>query len=1088
MNDSLVSTLPVPPGVTRERIFAPAVWLFLCGVALVLGFSRSVHYLLFHTLAELIAITVSFSIFTLAWASRQHLKNGYLIIIGAAYVTIGTVDVFHSLTFKGMNLLPGVTTNYPTQFWLTARFIEAAALMIAPLFVRRQPNFSLAAWGFAIPGAFGCVAVLLGALPETHVEGIGLTQFKVISEYVIIAMLLVGQNLLWRCRNEFTPQVFNLLSGSLLLAVATELCFVHYVGFYDFVNELGHYFRFLSVVLAYFALVVTGVRRPAEVLYRQLSQKETELQRTNTQLSASEASLNKAQAVAGVGSWHLDILNDNRLTWSDETYRLFGIPRGTPQSFETFAAAIHPDDQQRVLAAWNEALNKGATYDIEHRIVVAGNLLWVRERADILRTPTGEPIAGIGTVQDITQQKLAELAVRESEDRYRNLYKNTPAIMHSIDAEGRLLSVSELWLRTLDYSRDEVIGRKSTDFFTSESQRFAIETVLPEFFRTGFVVDIPYQMVTKNGCILDVELSAVCERDANNQIVRSLAVMADVTKRNLAEQALKDAKEYAENLVQTANAMVVQLDQAGNLKHMNRTAEKITGYTLDELRGRNWFEVIVPQDRYPQVWQEFERFVSTDGNAAEFENPILNKQGEERYVIWRNSKIIERGKAVGTLSFGLDATETKAIQDRLMLSEASLAEAQSIAQIGSWAYDLQTRTLSWSDEIYNILELDRSRTAPSGQAFLGIVHPNDRDRVVAAHRKFKDNLRPYDIAFQLLMPDGTTKYVKQHSRIVTGTAGESLRLVGTLQDVTLQTLQEMAFKESEERFRTIADYTYDWEYWQGPHNEILYISPSCKRITGYTSSEFISNPALLMGIVHPDDREMILAHKREIMDKPHGDLVYRIVSKEGEVRWIAHGCQAVFARDGSPLGRRGSNRDITALKQAEQLAQQLAYYDTLTNLPNRRMLMDRMLHALTQAKRFHRALAIMFLDLDRFKQINDTMGHDAGDKLLVEVAARLSKCVREGDTVSRTGGDEFIIVLPEISHPSDATTVAEKILEAIAMPVKIGVHTFDVSTSIGIAVYPVNGTDDAEEMMKKADRAMYAAKQAGRNCYRVFGE
>ena len=181
-------------------------------------------------------------------------------------------------------------------------------------------------------------------------------------------------------------------------------------------------------------------------------------------------------------------------------------------------------------------------------------------------------------------------------------------------------------------------------------------------------------------------------------------------------------------------------------------------------------------------------------------------------------------------------------------------------------------------------------------------------------------------------------------------------------------------------------------------------------------------------------------------------------------------------------------RQQTALREAEQLARHLALFDALTDLPNRRMLLDRLTSGLSQAKRFHRSLAVMFLDLDRFKEINDTFGHEVGDRLLKEVARRLTTCVRSGDTVSRSGGDEFVIVLPEIAHSTDAKLVAEKIIQTFGEPVRIDERLLNVTTSIGIAVYPINGSDDANELMKKADRAMYVAKKAGRNRYQIFAE
>lgn len=176
--------------------------------------------------------------------------------------------------------------------------------------------------------------------------------------------------------------------------------------------------------------------------------------------------------------------------------------------------------------------------------------------------------------------------------------------------------------------------------------------------------------------------------------------------------------------------------------------------------------------------------------------------------------------------------------------------------------------------------------------------------------------------------------------------------------------------------------------------------------------------------------------------------------------------------------------DLVDAKTAE--IRELAYRDSLTGLPNRRLLLDRLNHALAQARRHHRAMAVMFLDLDSFKQINDTLGHAAGDALLKQIAQRLITCVREGDTVARPSGDEFIIVLDEIAWAEDAARVAEKIIAACAEPVTLADQEVIITTSIGIAVHPVGGTDDVANLLKKADTAMYQAKDAGRNRYCFF--
>lgn len=693
----------------------------------------------------------------------------------------------------------------------------------------------------------------------------------------------------------------------------------------------------------------------------------------------------------------------------------------------------------------------------------------------------GDPLAA-GLPPDKANE---EEALRQSEAHFRALYRATPAMMHSIDGDGNIVDVSELWLSTLGYTSGEVIGHKSWEFLTEESRDRAIETVLPEFFHTGTCRDIPYRIVAKDGRILDVLLSATCERTPTGEIARSLAVMQDVTDSLRAKRELKAAKDYAENLIRTASVMVVELDLSGNLKQLNAAAEQVTGYRLDEIRGRQWFGTVMPRDRYPQAWTNPDRLLAS-GASNEFENPILTKAGDERYIVWRNSPVIENGTVVGTLSVGIDVTEKKAMERRLALSEALLKEAQSVAHFGSWVLDHATGELTWSDEIFRILGIDREHVGVSKDAFLSVLHPDDRADVKRAYKQSLGNHRPYEIRHRLLMPDGEIKYIHQRSETTFDHNGAPIRTLGAIQDITLTVLQEMTIQESEERFRTIADYTYDWEYWQGPQNEILYVSPSCERVSGYTPAEFVADPGLVDRIVLPEDRPLYKAHLFKTRSHPESREIFRILRKDGEIRWIAHGCRAVVSNTGEPRGRRVSNRDITDLKQAEQLAQQLAHFDTLTGLPNRRMLMDRLHRALAKAKRSRRPLAVMFLDVDRFKQINDTLGHDVGDRLLVEIGKRLAAGVRTEDTVSRSGGDEFVIVLPEIANASDATIVAGNLIRALGKSVRIDDHTLAVTASIGIAVHLANSQDDATELMKKADVAMYAAKQAGRNGYRVY--
>ena len=217
------------------------------------------------------------------------------------------------------------------------------------------------------------------------------------------------------------------------------------------------------------------------------------------------------------------------------------------------------------------------------------------------------------------------------------------------------------------------------------------------------------------------------------------------------------------------------------------------------------------------------------------------------------------------------------------------------------------------------------------------------------------------------------------------------------------------------------------------------------------------------------------------------NLIEEMLSLDGEQRkrYIEIVKTPTYAPDGSINGIQGIFWDITARKSAEEQIEYLAHHDPLTDLPNRVLLRDRFLQAQSQAARSDARVAILFLDLDHFKLVNDTLGHPIGDRLLQAVAERLRRGVRETDTISRQGGDEFVIVLPELADPESAGSIAGKLMEQMHEPVRVNGHRLNVTFSLGIALYPDDG-DDFDTLMKKADTAMYSAKEAGRNTLRFF--
>jgi diguanylate cyclase (GGDEF)-like protein/PAS domain S-box-containing protein len=291
-----------------------------------------------------------------------------------------------------------------------------------------------------------------------------------------------------------------------------------------------------------------------------------------------------------------------------------------------------------------------------------------------------------------------------------------------------------------------------------------------------------------------------------------------------------------------------------------------------------------------------------------------------------------------------------------------------------------------------------------------------------------------------------------------------------------------ALRASEERFRVLAETApCAIVVVQGSH--IRYANEATTRIYGYSFEEM--GRLDFWQLAHPESRDLVrergLAHQRGASAPPRYE--FQIVRKNGEIRWLDYSA-GMIELDGKPAVL-ATAFDVTDRKRAEEQMKNLAHHDPLTGLPNRLLFADRLTMALAQAHRQAQKLAILFLDLDRFKVINDSLGHTAGDHLLQAVAQRIARTVREGDTVARVGGDEFALLLPAIARGENAARVAEKLLEALRQPLSIDGRELFVSGSLGITIYPDDGVDP-ETLVKNADAAMYRAKDQGRDDYRLY--
>ena len=329
--------------------------------------------------------------------------------------------------------------------------------------------------------------------------------------------------------------------------------------------------------------------------------------------------------------------------------------------------------------------------------------------------------------------------------------------------------------------------------------------------------------------------------------------------------------------------------------------------------------------------------------------------------------------------------------------------------------------------------------------------------------------------------DGTPVWVLESVHLIGGPGQELLE--GTVIDITDRKRTETALRESEERYRLMAENSTDMITRTTAGGVLVYASDAVRSLLGYEPAEMVGRS--VYDFIVTDDHHIIRRSTSPSALRSPRTFSYRALRKDGSFVWFETTSRALRDPDSGDIEEIISvSRDVSERRRAEEQIEYQAYHDALTGLPNRLLFRDRLTIALAHAKRQESPLAVMFLDLDRFKYVNDTLGHSLGDELLRAVALRLRSVLREGDTIARMGGDEFTVLFGDLKDANDAAKIAQKLLETVAEPMPIEGHELYITTSIGIALYPNDG-DSAEALLKNADSAMYRAKEIGRSSYQL---
>ena len=812
----------------------------------------------------------------------------------------------------------------------------------------------------------------------------------------------------------------------------------------------------------------------------------TERKLAEEQLRESEEELRLVQEVANIGSYHTDA--PGRSVGSREFYEQLGLPADTPYlDFADLLKLVHPEDRVRFERGVLAAIASANDFTCDYRIIRAdtGEIRWIASQSRMLRDGEGRLIRSVGAHLDITDRKRSEEALRESENRLSTVFSQAIVGILQRDLQGHVLIANARFLEIVGRTADELSGLPLGAL--THPDDFAANARLYEQAKKGEPAFFESRYIQPDGSVVWCELSISFVRNAAGQPESVITVAQDITARKRAEQERQRSADMFQMALQGAGAGTWDLDLSDYSLRLSPEAVRIYGLRDDHcglVSNEEWLSLVHPDDAVRALVSGTEFSESLHSPAIEFR--VRGGDGKIRWLRTLGHIIRDaEDKPIRMVGLIFDDTERKNAEQALQASEEHLRLVQEAAHIGSYECDAEKRSIC-SKQFYRNLGLDEDTPYMDFESYMACVHPEDRERLIregdAAANSSADG---FDADVRIVRADnGEVRWMYSRTSFERDSEGRVVRAVGAHMDITERKHAETAMREREALNLSITEASADCIVLLDIAGNMLFMNGPGLRMTEFDDfSPLVGQPWVDYWPVPM--RETMMAAMNEARGGGVGRFATRNATAKGTDKWWDVVVTPVLDERGQPTHLLTIARDVTEQHRNEQRILWTASHDALTKLPNRHYFQNKLSEVLIHAASSRTHVGLFVFDLDQFKDVNDSLGHDAGDALLKTFAERLRSKVPDGGIIARIGGDEFALILPDLGGDCDLATLATPIVDSLREPFVYKGRTLDCRASVGAAVFPEQGSDP-DELVKNADLALYSAKIEKRGSMMVF--